>query len=159
MLLQVHRLNAFYGKSHVISDASSSGGETQPSKHAVPAFIAHAALEGTAGAAASAEDYHWPDKIPAAASALMQPPPLSPTGQVVPGFPHGAPATSPEFFKFSPEQVAKLKAGHHTAGIVMQTMDAGWPMLQVRGITETLAKFGIAVVATTNAKFQPGKPL
>lgn len=87
-------------------------------------------------APASAEDYHWPDKIPAAASALMQPPPLSPTGQVVPGFPNGAPATSPGFFKFSPEQIAKLKAGHHTvmkalAQAVPQQVRAGIGNLRV----------------------------
>jgi len=106
-----------------------------------------------------AADYHWPDNIPPQARALMVSPPLSPTGQVVPGFPQGAPATSPDFFRFSPDDIAKLKSGHYTAGIVMHTMDAGWPMLQIKGITETLAGFGIPVVATTNAKFQPGKQI
>jgi ribose transport system substrate-binding protein len=112
-----------------------------------------------AAARARADDYRWPDNIPPEAKALMVSPPLTPTGQVVPGYPDGAPAISPDFFKFSNEQIAKLKAGHFTAGIVIHTMDAGWPMLQIRGITETLEKFGIPVVATTNAKFQPGKQI
>ncbi len=38
----------------------------------------------------------------------------------------------------------------------MHTMAAGWPLLQVQGITQTLKGFGIKVVAVTDAKFQPG---
>ena len=43
---------------------------------------------------ASAEDYKWPNNIPPEAKQLMEPLPLSPTGQAVPGFPNGAPAVS-----------------------------------------------------------------
>jgi len=103
-----------------------------------------------------AGDYSWPDNIPPAAKTLMQPLPLSPYGQVVPGFPKGAPAVSPDFFKFSAADIAKLKAGTYTAGIVMHTMAAGWPTLQVAGITKTLKDFGIKVVAISDAKFNPG---
>jgi ribose transport system substrate-binding protein len=77
----------------------------------------------------------------------------------VPGFPDGPPAASPEVFKFTPEMIAKLKAGKFTAGLVMHTMDAGWPKLQVEGITKTLKEFGIEVVAVTDAKFQPGQQI
>ena len=45
---------------------------------------------------------------------------------------------SPDVFKFTDEIVAKLKAGKFTAGLVMHTMDAGWPKLQIAGITNTL---------------------
>jgi ribose transport system substrate-binding protein len=105
---------------------------------------------------ALADNYSWPNNIPPAAKALMAPLPLSPTGQVVPGYPKGAPASSPDALVFTPDQIAKLKAGHYTAGIVMHTMAAGWPLLQVQGITQTLKGFGIKVVAVTDAKFQPG---
>ena len=62
-------------------------------------------------------------------------------------------------FKFTPEMTAKLKAGHYTAGIVLHTMDAGWPKLQIEGITNTLKDFGVEVVAVTDAKFQPGQQI
>ena len=97
--------------------------------------------------------------MPPEAAALMEPLPLSPTGQVVPGYPDGAPASTADIFTFTDEDVAKLKEGKFTAGLVMHTMDAGWPALQVAGITKTLNDFGIEVVATTDAKFQPGQQI
>ena len=97
--------------------------------------------------------------MPPEAAALMEPLPLSPTGQVVPGYPDGAPASTADIFIFTDEDVAKLKEGKFTAGLVMHTMDAGWPALQVAGITKTLNDFGIEVVATTDAKFQPGQQI
>ena len=105
--------------------------------------------------AALAEDA----KMPPEAAELLKSPPLSPRGQPVPGFPDGPPATAPDVFKFTPEEIVKLKDGHYTAGIVMHTMDAGWPKLQVEGITKTLKTFGIDVVAVTDAKFQPGQQI
>jgi len=97
--------------------------------------------------------------LPPEAAALMEPMPLSPTGQVVPGYPEGAPASTADIFTFTDEDVAKLKDGKFTAGLVMHTMDAGWPALQVAGITTTLNEFGIEVVAITDAKFQPGQQI
>jgi ribose transport system substrate-binding protein len=108
---------------------------------------------------ALAQQYHWPDNLPPEAVDLLKSPPLSPHGQPVPGFPDGPAATSPDVFKFTPEMTAKLKAGHYTAGIVMHTMDAGWPKLQIEGITNTLKEFGVEVVAVTDAKFQPGQQI
>ena len=53
----------------------------------------------------------------------------------------------------------KLKAGKHTAGLVMHTMDAGWPHLQVAGITNTLKDYGIEVIGATDAKFNVGQQI
>lgn len=112
------------------------------------------ALSGLAASSALADD-----TIPPEAKALLEPLPLSPRGQPVPGFPDGPPALSPDVLKFSDEDLAKLKAGKFTAGLVMHTMDAGWPQLQVSGISNTLKDLGIEVVGTTDAKFQPGQQI
>ena len=112
------------------------------------------ALSGLAASAALA-DYTMPPE----AKALLEPLPLSPRGQPVPGFPDGPPAVSPDVLKFSDEDLAKLKAGKFTAGLVMHTMDAGWPQLQVAGISNTLKDLGIEIVGTTDAKFQPGQQI
>ncbi|RUV06978.1 sugar ABC transporter substrate-binding protein [Mesorhizobium sp. M7A.F.Ca.MR.228.00.0.0] len=112
------------------------------------------ALSGLAASSALADD-----TIPPEAKALLEPLPLSPRGQPVPGFPDGPPAVSPDVLKFSDEDLAKLKAGKFTAGLVMHTMDAGWPQLQVAGISNTLKDLGIEVVGTTDAKFQPGQQI
>ncbi|MDF3216906.1 MULTISPECIES: substrate-binding domain-containing protein [Mesorhizobium] len=112
------------------------------------------ALSGLAASSALADD-----TIPPEAKALLEPLPLSPRGQPVPGFPDGPPAVSPDVLKFSDEDLAKLKAGKFTAGLVMHTMDAGWPQLQVAGISNTLKDLGIEIVGTTDAKFQPGQQI
>jgi len=117
------------------------------------------AVAGTCAVRASAADYKWPDNIPPEAKALMEPLPLSPTGQVVPGYPDGAPSVSADTLKLSDDDIAKLKAGKFTAGLVMHTMDAGWPHLQVSGITSTLESYGIQVVGTTDAKFNVGQQI
>jgi ribose transport system substrate-binding protein len=121
--------------------------------------MASLVLSVTAAIPAFADDYSWPNNIPPEAKALLEPLPLSPTGQPVPGFPDGPPAVSADTLKLTDADVAKLKEGNYTAGLVMHTMDAGWPQLQVAGITNTLKEYGISVVATTDAKFQPGQQI
>jgi ribose transport system substrate-binding protein len=116
-----------------------------------------ALLAGTQIAAAA--DYKWPDSIPPEAKALMDPMPLSPTGQAVVGFPDGPPASSPDVLAFTPEELEKIKAGKFTAAISMNLMDAAWPQLQVKGIKDGLAELGIEVVAVTEAKGQPATQL
>jgi ribose transport system substrate-binding protein len=116
------------------------------------------ALVAAAAMRASAKDYKWPNNIPPEAKRLMEPLPLSPTGQAVPGFPNGAPAVSADGLKLSDEDIAKLKAGKHTTGLVMHTMDAGWPH-PVAGTTNTLKDYGFEVIGATDAKFNVGQQI
>jgi ribose transport system substrate-binding protein len=112
---------------------------------AAAAFVCALGLSGTSPAAA--ED----------AKSLMEPLPLSPTGQPVPGFPEGAPASSPDILKLTEADIEKLKAGKYTAGIAMQALDSPWNTLQVQAITDTLKKYGVEVVAVTDASQSPTK--
>lgn len=91
------------------------------------------------------------------AKTLMQPLPLSPYGQPVPGFPKGAPASPPDVLSLTAADIAKLKAGRFTAGIAMQALDSPWNSLQVQAITDTLAQYGIDVVAVTDAAQNPAR--
>jgi ribose transport system substrate-binding protein len=91
------------------------------------------------------------------AKTLMQSLPLSPKGQPVVGYPDGTPASPASALALSETDAARLKAGKFTAGIAMQALDTPWNALQVQAITETLAGFGIEVVAVTNAAQDPGR--
>ncbi len=50
--------------------------------------------------------------LPPEAAELMKPLPILPTGQKVPGFPDGAPASSPDALKLSDDDIAQLKSKH-----------------------------------------------
>ena len=91
------------------------------------------------------------------AKALMQPLPLSATGQPVPGYPQGAPASPPSALRLTDADIARLKAGKFTAGIAMQALDTPWNSLQVEAITTTLASYGVDVVAITDAAQNPAR--
>lgn len=91
------------------------------------------------------------------AKGLMEPLPLSPTGQPVPGFPNGAPASAPDVLMLTDAEIQQLKAGKYTAGIAMQALDTPWNALQVEAITNTLAKYGVEVVAVTDAAQNPAR--
>jgi ribose transport system substrate-binding protein len=98
--------------------------------------------------------------LPAAAQdakSLLQPLPLSPTGQPVPGYPKGAPASSPDFLQLTGAEIERLKAGKYTAGIAMQALDSPWNSLQVQAISDTLGSYGIEVVAITDAAQNPAR--
>jgi ribose transport system substrate-binding protein len=90
-------------------------------------------------------------QIPAAVKAELNTPVPLTVGQAVPGYPHGVKAASANIFQFTTADMATLKAGHYTAAIAMHVGNAAWPELQVKGIRTTLAKFGIKVVAETDA--------
>jgi ribose transport system substrate-binding protein len=100
-----------------------------------------------ASVAAAAED----------AKTLSQPLPLSPTGQPVPGYPQGAPASAPDVLKLSVAEIDRLKAGKYKAAIAMQALDSPWNSLQVQAITETLGNYGIEVVVVTDAAQNPAR--
>lgn len=90
-------------------------------------------------------------QTPAAVKAELNTPVPLTVGQAVPGYPHGVPASSANIFHFTSAEIATLKAGHYTAAIAMHVGNAAWPELQIKGISTTLAKFGIKVVAETDA--------
>ena len=91
------------------------------------------------------------------AKTLMEPLPLTPTGQPVPGYPDGAPASAPSLLRLTEADIAKLKAGRYTAGIAMQALDTPWNSLQVEAITATLTSYGVQVVTVTNAAQDPAR--
>lgn len=91
------------------------------------------------------------------ARTLMQPLPLSPRGQPVPGHPDGAPAVPPDVLVVTNEDAVRLRAGGFTAGIAMQALDTPWNSLQVEAVTNTLAQYGIEVVMVTDAAQAPGR--
>ena len=91
------------------------------------------------------------------ASMLLEPLPLSPTGQPVPGYPQGPPATPPTALTLTEAEIERLKAGKFTAGIAMQALDTPWNSLQVEAITTTLARYGINVVSIADASQNPSR--
>jgi len=81
--------------------------------------------------------------------------PLSARGQPVVGFPDGAPAVAPARLELTADEMAALRNGRYRAAIAMQALDTPWNSLQVQAITETLAKYGVDVVAVTDAAQDP----
>jgi ribose transport system substrate-binding protein len=89
------------------------------------------------------------------ARTLMQPLPLSPTGQPVPGFPDGPAPTLPDTLKLTDAEINRLRRGKFKAGIAMQALDTPWNALQVEAISTTLGRYGIDVVVVTDAAQDP----
>jgi ribose transport system substrate-binding protein len=89
------------------------------------------------------------------ANARMELLPLSPKGQPVVGYPDGAPASPPDVLKLTDADVARLKMGKFKAGIAMQALDTPWNSLQVQAITATLSRYGIPVIAVSDAAQNP----
>lgn len=88
---------------------------------------------------------------------LMNPLPLSPRGQPVPGFADGAPATAAEVLVVNADDAVRLRAGNFKAGIAMQALDTPWNRLQIEAITETLTTWGIEVLMVTDAAQSPAR--
>ncbi len=59
--------------------------------------------------------------------------------------------------KLTDEELAKIKAMHAKAAIVMHYAGNDWSQAQIEGLKAQFAKMGIDVVATTDAGFKPDK--
>lgn len=78
---------------------------------------------------------------------------LAPTGIVGLG-PHGEQPATADSVKLTEDEATRAKAAKFKVGVVMQTMDIDWSRLQVKGITETLQKYGAEVIGVTDARFK-----
>jgi ribose transport system substrate-binding protein len=83
---------------------------------------------------------------------------LGPKGIVGQG-PNGEKAASPDELALTDEEAAKVKAGNFKVGISMQTVNLDWSQLQVQGISETLAKYGVTVTGVASAEYQVDKQI
>lgn len=61
--------------------------------------------------------------------------------------------------KITPEQIAKVKAGNYTVALSMGWLGDDWASEQLKGLKDTFAKFGIKVVAETNADWDDAKQI
>jgi ribose transport system substrate-binding protein len=73
--------------------------------------------------------------------------------------PNGEKAASVDQLQLSAEEAAKVKAGKFKVGITMQTVNLDWSQLQVQGIKDTLAKYGVEVIGVTSAEYQVDKQI
>ncbi|MBI9099359.1 MAG: substrate-binding domain-containing protein [Spirochaetaceae bacterium] len=133
-----------------IKNLSSFGNENTNNIQNIENLISNMRLQ-------SAIQYSWPDNIPTDSKALMEPLPLSPRGQAVPGYSDGTPTTSPNYFLFNDEDQISVKNKKLTAGIVMHTISSGWSKLQIAGIKSVMEEFGVEIVGITDAGFKPEK--
>lgn len=78
-------------------------------------------------------------------------------GQVLSQGPHGETATAASALVLSPEEIARVKAMHATAAIVLHYGGNDWSTAQVEGLKTGFAELGIRVVAVTDANFKPDK--
>jgi ribose transport system substrate-binding protein len=73
--------------------------------------------------------------------------------------PNGEKAASVDQLQLTTEEAAKVKAGKFRVGITMQTVNLDWSQLQVQGIKDTLAKYGVEVIGVTSAEYQVDKQI
>ncbi len=72
--------------------------------------------------------------------------------------PHGESATPSSELKLSPDELARLKAGHHTAALLWHT-SSDFTNGVTAGAKDAFAAMGIEVVATTDAGFDSAKQM
>lgn len=81
------------------------------------------------------------------------------TGIVVSDGQRGEPGFPAADLKLTDEQLAKVKAGNFTVAISMGWLGDDWASQQLIGLKETFEKFGIKVVAETNANWDDAKQI
>jgi ribose transport system substrate-binding protein len=87
----------------------------------------------------------------ATAGAIAAAPPVLSRG------PHGEKPAPVSAVKLSAAELAKVKAMHATAAIVLHYGGNDWSTAQVAGLKFEFAKLGIRVIAVTDANFKPDK--
>lgn len=78
-------------------------------------------------------------------------------GKILGKGPNGEEAVSPATLTFSDDDISKLKAGNYTAAIVLHYKGNDWATLQEQAIRDTFDKYGIKVIAVTDANFKAEK--
>ena len=73
--------------------------------------------------------------------------------------PNGEKASSVDQLQLTDDEIAKVKAGHFTVGITMQTVNLDWSQLQVQGVTDTLKKYGVDLIGVASAEYQVDKQI
>ena len=81
------------------------------------------------------------------------------TGVVVSDGQRGEPGFPASELKLTDEQLAKVKAGNFTVAISMGWLGDDWASQQLIGLKESFEKFGIKVVAETNANWDDAKQI
>jgi len=75
--------------------------------------------------------------------------------QIIGQGPFGESAVSPEELVLSEEEIERLRAGDYRVAISFHYCGTAWASLHEEGIRETLKRYGIKVVAVTDAHFDP----
>jgi ribose transport system substrate-binding protein len=88
----------------------------------------------------------------------VEPTSLAPKG-IVGKDPTGAEGVAASALQLTAEEEEKAKAAKFKVGIVMQTMDIDWSTLQVKGITDTLQKYGAEVIGVIDPQFKVDKQI
>ncbi|MFM7029991.1 MAG: substrate-binding domain-containing protein [Micrococcales bacterium] len=77
------------------------------------------------------------------------------SGKVLSKGPNGETPSGFDSTTLTDAEVAKVKAGHYTAAIVMHYAGNDWSTAQIVGLKAEFARLGVKVVAVTDANFKP----
>jgi ribose transport system substrate-binding protein len=77
------------------------------------------------------------------------------TGDILSTGPNGETATSAKILSLTDDEITKLKEGNYTAAISFHYSGNDWSTSQQKGLEDTFEKFGIEIVAVTDANFNP----